>query len=191
MPSASGLSGENRSRGGKLGHQWYVYAADVPGYPLGAAASNGHVQTADVSVQDNSPDTSSAASAVSSAALQAAVDALAAQLAIKDQQIAYLHAVIAQLGAERLALPAPATAAADTTAHEATIAAQAETIAELRRRAEVAEQALATVAAQPPTANGHTHAGTTAEASSPAAQVRRPWWQFWYWGAPRGHAGTR
>ena len=61
-----------------------------------------------------------------------------------------------------------------------TIAAQAETIAELRRRAEVAEQALATIAA-----NGLTQDVTAAEPppAATSAQVRRPWWAFWRWGA--------
>ena len=63
---------------------------------------------------------------------------------------------------------------------DATIAAQAETIAELRRRAEVAEQALATIKA-PATAAADTTAPPVAEVSAPApsAQARRPWWQFW------------
>ena len=170
-------------KGVKLGHQWYVYAADVPP----PAASNGQVQTADVSVQENPPDTSSAASAVSSAALQAAVDALAAQLAVKDQQIADLHAVVAQLGQERLALPAPApaTAAAATAVYEATIAAQAETIGELRRRADQAERE-ATALRQLLTAPVSTAAAVEASAPSeppaapaPAEPPRRHWWQVW------------
>jgi hypothetical protein len=113
-------------KGIKLGHHWYVHAADV----LDATAGAGHVPTADAANVQRPPDAGAASMVALQNTLTAVQGALALlegqlqvkdhQLAEKDQQITHLQATIDRLTAHRPsptgAQPAPPLpAAADTT----------------------------------------------------------------------------